>query len=671
MNTSLKKLLFLLLIIPFCLLSKGSPFINDSIDNVIYSWQLTNNLTEIFPVPIDTNLRFFQIFNPNFKKIPFNAYLGNLGSPSLSLFYFQKIETASLFFLKYYEPYLFLPENQKYFNTKTPFTNVGYTTAGNKTNIEQTLKLTHSQNINKYFNAGLLFDLISSNGQYAQQKTSKKSFSFFSSYIKDNYSVHGSFTLNNISDSENGGIADEEDLGNMDTQDIPVNLGKLNEAKSILKNRNLLIVQKYTFGNSKRANKRDTTVVNDSIKENRGLKRTLSHIFLYKKNHKIYQDNQPASGFYQDIFLDSLQTFDSVYYRTLQNTLQFEFSSNPERIFRFGGKFGITTELNKYASIIPVDTIIHTYPNDVYTYPDLQIVFNNADTIFMDVHDEIFRNTSLFGHLYNDFGETLNWNASGKYYLEGYKKGNILLEGALTTSLGGKKAPTLLSVKGKISKQRPSYWYNNFNSNHFIWKNDFQNIFETTLNASFQNFNRNLYAEFFYSLIDHFVFIDSLAKPSQHPDALLILGAVLSKDIVLWKFNFINKVILQKSGNQDILPLPIIALYNSTFFEHNIYFKITEGNLLVQLGFDLFYHSPYFANAFMPSTGLFYLQDEKELGNFPFVDLFLNLKLKRTRFFLKYENLTTGLAGNNFYTILHYPMNPRMLKFGLSWTFYD
>jgi len=671
MKPSLKKYLFILLVVSISLLSKGSSFVTDSLEKVIYSWQLKDDLTRILPVPVDTSIRFFQIFNPNFKKFPFCAYLGNLGSPSLSFHYLQKRDAADLFFLNPYYPYLFLPENQKYFNTKKPFSDLGYTVAGEKTNLEQTLKFVHTQNINRFLNAGLLFDLISSTGQYARQETSKKSFSFFSSYIKDNYSVHGSFTLNNISADENGGITDEKDLENLESQDIPVNLGNLNEAKSILKNRNLLLVQKYTFGKSKKVKNGDTTVVNSSVQKKPGIEGTLSHIFLYKKNHRIYEDNRPNSGFYRDIFLDSLQTFDSVYYRTLQNTLQFEFHSNPERKFRFGGKFGITTEFNKYGRIIPVDTIVHDYPNDIYNYPDLQIVFNNADTTFKDIHDEIFRNSSLFGHLYNDYGEMLKWNATGKYYLEGYKKGNILLEGALTTSLGGKKSTTLLSVKGKLSKQRPLYWYNNFSSNHFIWENDYKDILETSLNASFQNFDRNFHAEFFYSLIDNLVFIDSLAKPSQHTNTLLITGAVLRKDIVLWKFNFINKVILQKSGNQDILPLPLFAFHQSTFLEHNIHFKLTEGNLLVQIGFDLFYHSSYYAKAYMPSTGLFYLQDKKELGDFPFVDLFLNIKLKRTRFFFKFENMAAGLISYDYYTILHYPMNPSMFKMGLSWTFYD
>jgi len=73
----------------------------------------------------------------------------------------------------------------------------------------------------------------------------------------------------------------------------------------------------------------------------------------------------------------------------------------------------------------------------------------------------------------------------------------------------------------------------------------------------------------------------------------------------------------------------------------------------------------------MPATGLFYNQVEKKLGNYPYLDLFLNLKLKRTRFFLKLEHVHSGLLNANYFGALHYPMNARMFKFGLSWTFYD
>jgi hypothetical protein len=78
------------------------------------------------------------------------------------------------------------------------------------------------------------------------------------------------------------------------------------------------------------------------------------------------------------------------------------------------------------------------------------------------------------------------------------------------------------------------------------------------------------------------------------------------------------------------------------------------------------YH-PY---SYMPATGRFYRQ-ELTTGNYPFVNVFLNFKVKRTRVFLMFDHLNAGKTGYNYDMIPGYPMNIRMFRYGLAWTFYD
>jgi hypothetical protein len=108
--------------------------------------------------------------------------------------------------------------------------------------------------------------------------------------------------------------------------------------------------------------------------------------------------------------------------------------------------------------------------------------------------------------------------------------------------------------------------------------------------------------------------------------------------------------------------------YGNTSYYENAFFK---GVLKFQLGFDFYINSAYYADAWMPATGLFYRQNISKVGEYPFLDGFLNWKIKRTRFFIKYTNALAGIAGYNYFTTYGYPMNPGSLKFGLSWTFYD
>lgn len=639
----------------------------DSSMQTIRAWKLTDDFSKQQNYPVDTIFFQTQIFNPNFQIFPFNAYLGNLGSPALANDYLQRINQSDLPFLYPYKYYIHLPQNQIYYNVRKPFTDLDYTTGTGKQKNEQTLRVLHTQNVNENLNAGIDFDLISSDGRYSNQKTGLKSLSFFASYVLEKYNIHASFNRNVISVNENGGIINDQDLNDTKSEDVPVNLGNLNNAQSELKNINFLLVQSYTVGK-----KRETeNIPEHEPKRKLNLLGTVTYTFQYMKNHRRYFDDFPEAGFYNNILLDSISTADSVYYRTIQNNLHFSFQNDPSRKFQFGGRIGIQSEIEKFSTIIPTDTVVKPYSPDIYTQPEIKVWINNNDTTFKQVKDVPNTNLALTGHLFNALGTKFNWEAWGKLYLSGYKVGDFVLEGAFNKSFSGTKGISELTLYGKLQNYRPGYWYNNYYSNHFTWKNNLNNVTETTITAIYNHPARKLKARASYSLMDQYVYFDTLASPTQSPEILSVFALSLEKDFILGRWNFLNHLIFQRSDHNEIFPLPALLLKQTTYFQHNFHFDLTNGDLLTQWGFDLFYHTPYFGYAYMPAIGQFFLQREKKIGNYPFLDVFINVKLKRTRFFLKYEHVTSGLLGENYFTVLHYPMNQRVFKFGLSWTFYD
>ncbi|MFQ8826786.1 MAG: putative porin [Alistipes sp.] len=59
-------------------------------------------------------------------------------------------------------------------------------------------------------------------------------------------------------------------------------------------------------------------------------------------------------------------------------------------------------------------------------------------------------------------------------------------------------------------------------------------------------------------------------------------------------------------------------------------------------------------------------------GNYPMIDVFAAAKWKRMRILIKMQHLNENMFGDrNYFTVLHYPQNPRMFKLGVSWSFYD
>ena len=129
----------------------------------------------------------------------------------------------------------------------------------------------------------------------------------------------------------------------------------------------------------------------------------------------------------------------------------------------------------------------------------------------------------------------------------------------------------------------------------------------------------------------------------------------------------IHKILIQYTTADDILRLPLAAWKTSNYWEQNLFKDV----LITQLGFDLYMTTPYLGNSYMPATGVFYLQNDQEIGGYPFLDVFFSFRLKRVRMFASYNNVLSGLVSNNYFTLSDYPIKPRYFRFGLAWTFYD
>jgi hypothetical protein len=170
-----------------------------------------------------------------------------------------------------------------------------------------------------------------------------------------------------------------------------------------------------------------------------------------------------------------------------------------------------------------------------------------------------------------------------------------------------------------------------------------------------------------FHLMNNFIYFDHTARPRQYTDVFPVLNVSLRKDISLWRFNFRNIILYQASGQQDILPLPDLSIYQSTWFEQTLIRDV----LNMQIGFDVYYNTEYQGYAYQPATSQFYLQDERTMGNYPYLDIFINFKHKRTRVFFKAEHINSGQMEAAYFNVLHYPRNERMFKFGLSWSFYN
>ena len=612
---------------------------------ILREWTLSPDYSEEVNIPIDTVFSLSNRVKIADKYSPVNATLGNYGLPFYQLSFFDRVTDPEKFLYAYYYPLMHLPSNAVFMNTQVPFTELDWSFAGPVANSEQTFRVRHSQNISRFINFGLIYDIVFSLGQYNYQRSADKTFTFYSSYTGEKYKVYFSAGINNLLSYENGGIIMISDLNQPNTFDVPTQLGALDKANSDLKNHNILLVQRYTIGGN-------PVVKKDSTSHKRsgffGLSGTFSHIFMFENNARTYKDADPTSGFYENIFITKTVTSDSVYSRTIKNTVRFDFSTDETRKFALGGGAGIRNEISRYYFIVPT-------PFPLFAAPS--ILHENSNV--------------LIGKLFNNIGNKFGWQATGELYATGYRAGDFNLNGEISKSFDWKKGRASWLITGSMKNTQPSIWYDRWGGNNFGWDKNLKKEFRIDLGTTFKYPARKTELKLNYAIIKNYVDFDTTAHPSQYSGGLSVASVAVKNELRAWKFHLASDVIIQKSSNSEILDLPLVTVRSAGYFEQLIRFLKTGGKLNLQLGVDVTYNTVYHPYAYMPATGRFYRQDNVTAGDYPFINVFLNLKIKRTRIFVMFDHVNSKLMGYDYLMVPSYPMNIRMLRYGLAWTFYD
>jgi hypothetical protein len=195
-----------------------------------------------------------------------------------------------------------------------------------------------------------------------------------------------------------------------------------------------------------------------------------------------------------------------------------------------------------------------------------------------------------------------------------------------------------------------------------VWQNDFgkERRFRVGGSIDIPHTGTNLYAGM--ENVQNLVYFDSNALPVQNGGSVQIVTARLQQNLSFGAFNWNNSLTYQTSTNESVLSLPKFAVYSNMF----VLFRIAKV-LQVQLGVDCNYYTKYYAPAYQPATMAFYNQRELKLGNYPFMNAYVNMKLYKTRFYVMYSHANQGLfGGSSYFGALHYPMNPSRLQFGIS-----
>ena len=156
---------------------------NTDVTNVpvdLNQWTLSPRFGDVRPIPVDTMWHYYQ--NDHLTEGIRGEYnhLGNLGSPRLSRIYFDREDRSQMFFTDVYGMFYQKPDQFHFTDTKSPYTNLSYYSAGDKLTGDDLFKAYFAVNANKRFGIGFLADYLYGRGQYNSQSTAYFNASLYS-----------------------------------------------------------------------------------------------------------------------------------------------------------------------------------------------------------------------------------------------------------------------------------------------------------------------------------------------------------------------------------------------------------------------------------------------------------------------------------------------------------
>lgn len=635
----------------------------------LFSWKIDERLGNIFETPVDTIQHAFQNTNDTGGPTGHYTYLGNLGAPRISHVFFERKETSQFFFTDPYDFTVRRPEDIVYTNTKSPFTNLTYYKQGDGRYGEERFKAYFAVNVNKRLGFGFDIDYTYGRGKYTSQSTALFNGNLFAYYRGDNYDMHFSFINENLKVAENGGIADDryithplemaEGRKTYATYDIPINLNDIWNKNT---GYHAFLTHRYNLGFY-----RDVTQENDTVTRTVFVPVTsfIHTVKMYMNRRKyISYDKEQNQTYFQNNYLGNDST-DVTKHFSIKNTVGISLREG----FNKWAKAGLTAFMSfEHRRFTLTDTLDGTAGRRIPT----------------DHKENIL---SVGGQLIKEQGKTIHYNVLGEVALIGEDAGQFSVEGQGDLNFRLFGDTVRLEANAYIKNLNPTFYFRHFHSKHYWWDNeDLSKIMRTRIEGKLNIDRWRTQLKVGVENIKNYTYLDNTSikvtdkqnevsfknniAVRQHSGNIQVFNAALRQDFKLGILHLDNEVVYQKSSNQQVLPLPDLVLY------HNLYiqFGLAKRVLNIELGADVRYFTQYYAPDYAPAIGQFYLQNPEtrfKLGGYPLVNAYLNLHLKRTRIFVQMYNLIQGTGEKSYFLAPHYPLNPRILKVGLSWNFFD
>lgn len=570
-----------------------------------------NNLVFLTPDTIPDNLHRFTDIERNGN---IGQNLGNLGTAYRSLYYEPTKIIGRRSGYHVYDEFNLGPEDIKYFDTKSPFTEINVNYGGGRRAMTDVI---FALNDSIHLNLGFQYQSIRAEKQLAflstgEFQTKSTNFSGFGFLRPKNIPRYlGLFNITQMKHEvdEQGGIVDpsidpSEGASFFAYRDANV---VLEDAESYDKRGGVHIYQQYSL---------------DSAFQVYHTGNYLNQIVRFTD---VYNLSSSDSLIYSP---RALLTTDTIQDRTTYQEITNEF-----------GVKGLTKKFSY--------TLYYKLRNLKYD----NVLLNRA----------VIENESyLGGTLRQNITPKIFLKASGEYLLgQGY-----FIEGDFSSDF----------FDGKVSRNSsaPSFLVQQYAGQQKDWQNDFLNENSDNLFAQIKLNGKGISFRPFirFNRINNYIYFNQDRRPSQANSDIVLLVPGFDFDFNLskkWRWSSNVNYNSVSGGSSEFYRLPDLLISGQLAYRNVLF----GGKMVVHTGVDLHYRSSYYANGYDPIVQQFYIQDSFENDAFLRADLFLNFKVQTFNFFVKSAHVNQGLTAEGYFLTPYYTGIKRTIDLGVRWSFFD
>lgn len=618
-------------------------------------WELIAPLGLRQQTPMDTlMLNYYINAIPSFVS-PAWVTTGNLGAEGLNMIFDERPVMSDFFFRDALKHWMPTHETMRFYNTRIPVTFVSFNTGGGRDNAQERLKATFSGNINAKSAIGAKLDYLYSKGSYENQATKNLSWGLFGYYLGDRFENQTYFDHFNLVNKENGGITDmlyitdpaelQGGITSINPKSIPTNL---NQAHTRLKGDHLYVNSRYKVGYWHEEKEGDSIVSREYIAVS-----SFIHTLRYDSNMHLFIDKNEAevAKYFGNVYLNPNQTYDNTNFWALTNTLGLSLLEGFNKYSKFGLAAYATHQIRRYT--LPADTLDRDDPSlELTPLPEGMNLVEHAKT----------QNLLWIGaQLTKQKGSLLRYEATAQLGIAGPVAGDTELKGRLSTLFPLLKDSLVITAFGEFRNEEAPYLMQNYISNHFAWHNDFGKIRTVNFGGELNLGRTDTHLRASFSNLQNYIYFGDDGLPRQNGGNIQVLSLSLRQNLTAGILHWDNKLSYQTTSDASCLPLPSFAIYS------NLYLLFKVATLNVQLGIDCDYYTRYYSPIYNPATASFANQRENKVGNYPFCNIYANMKLSKARFYVLYSHANRGVfGGNEYFSMPYYPLNPARLLLGIA-----